>query len=50
VLRIAKNHLCSLISTFSISSKASKEESSHKHDDYHADVKNSFEILAVLQA
>lgn len=48
VLRIAKNHICNLVSTCSITSKASKEHSSLEIDDYTAEVQNSFEILSLL--
>ena len=49
MLRIAKNHLCCLISTCSISSKAAREESTMLGDQYQDDVKNTFEILHFLQ-
>ena len=49
MLRIAKNHLCSLVSTCSISSKAQKDNTDMNIDDYNESVKNTFEILAVLQ-
>lgn len=49
VLRIAKNHVCNLVSTCSISSKVTKEVTTAEHDDYNEQVKNTFEILSVLQ-
>lgn len=49
VLRIVKNHLCSLVSTCSLNSKVSKEKASQNPDYYEQDVGNTFEILGVLQ-
>lgn len=49
MLELTKKHICSLISTFSISSKTSREKLTAKFDNYDVEVKNTFEILAVLQ-
>lgn len=49
ILRIAKNHICSLVSTCSISQKAQQDLSNMEKEEYNEKVKNTFEILAVLQ-